>query len=281
MTICQGLSNSSPKNIIKSSANHNRLDSDKESQASSPGEGKIERIEESLRRINKEFDNLKINKSSLAEFNTRIIPFVDDLFEKDRSKWKLYAIFIIIISLLVGSIAFLLDDIFTGLVDVPAVHVQIVSTGSKGNSNALIQVANEGKIPVTNLNLTIKLPEGAETKRLTNLTSVDAMWKIISPTILKAHVNKFTYGTGAVMYISIPITENQTFNCNDYNVYVVYNEGSTRGSCPAFDVIYQFNLLHTSVKIGILVTLTIILSSILLIFIPRYWITFIIRKKRK
>ncbi len=254
---------------------------DKEKRASSIDGKRIEKIENSLKRINEEFNKLKNEEESLMEFHTRITPFVNGLSEKGRNLWKVYAIFVIIISSLGGSIAFLIHYIFTGIVDVPAVQVQIVSTNSQGNSNAVIQVANQGKTPITNLNLTIRFPEGFNPRTFTNLTSVDTEWNLISPTILKAHVNKLIHGTGAIMYISIPIAENQTFNCNDYAVYAVYDEGSTKGYCSAFDIIYQFNILHSSVRIGILITLTIVLTSILLIFIPRYLITFMIRKRRR
>ena len=200
--------------------------------------------------------------------------------KKYTKKWKLYAFFIFTISLLAGSIAFLIHYIFIGLNDVSTVQIKIIPP-PRDNSNAAIQITNDGKVPATNLNLTIKLPDEVEKQTFTNVTSVHTSWSKFSPTILKAHINKLVHGTGAIVNISIPIKDKQNFNCNAYYIYAVYDEGSTKGYCPTFDVIHQFNILHNSIKMGILVTLTIILSSILFIFIPKYLITFIIRKKRK
>jgi hypothetical protein len=244
-------------------------------------EHRVERISKAIDKINEEYKKFTEKEISLSQFNEIITPSINDLYNKVTSKWKLYIYFIVIIALLGGSVAFLIHYIFTGLIHVPIIQAQITFITDNENSNAVIQVTNEGKQPATNLNLTIKIPENKNLKTFPNVTSVDAKWNIISPTYMKAHIKEFVHGTGTIIQISIPIINNQTMDCSDYSVYAVYEEGSTKGFCTAFDILYQFHTLDTSIKIGILITLTIILSSILFILIPKYMINFSAKRKRR
>jgi hypothetical protein len=191
--------------------------------------------------------------------------------------------FVVIIGLLSGAIAFLIHYIFFGLNDIPAIQTQVQTIRNAHSSgNAIIQVTNDGKVPVTNLNLTVKAPKGITVENYSNFSSVHLISNRINTTVLEAHVDKLVHGTGSIIYISIPINDNQSFDCNAYSAYAVYEEGSVKGHCSSFfDIVYQFIILHNSVKIGILVTVVVFLSTSLFMVIHKYVTTSIVRRKRR
>ena len=154
-----------------------------------------------------------------------------------------------------------------------------ISTNEKDGRNATIQLTNIGKSPVTHLDFIVRTPKAI--KNYTTLTDVEMNLRKPHPDVLEGHAPKLVQGGGAIILISTSINGNKSFPYNNYSAYAQYDQGSANltkidelgdlRSSIWDEIGYHFNIFTVPIKIGIIVAIIVLLSSVLFLTIHKIY----------
>jgi hypothetical protein len=150
-------------------------------------------------------------------------------------------------------ITLLINNIYSDLINVHNIVVEITPAVDGDSCKGLIEVRNSGKAPVTNLSLIIK---SSEEMTYSNFSSVSGVtFKPLSTTILRADVPKFIHGDGSVILVNTTIKGNQGVCDSSYSAYATYDQGSVKGNFRSSSIDPRGTMIGMSIAIGLVITL--------------------------